>query len=126
MHIGGSGQRMQMELQMRHSNSVRAEDIISTVIGLAPHAEICSHIPGRIRLKLSISGLGLIDGSAIAQTIRAIPGVMNQRINIHARSIVIEYDRSLIPYDLWELLGQIKNKPELAPLAANLMRIIWP
>jgi hypothetical protein len=110
---------------MRLSNGVRAEDIISTVIGLAPHAEISSHIPGRIRLKISLSGLGLIDRSIIAKTIHSIPGVMNQRINLHARSIVIEYDRKLIPYELWELLGQIRTKPELAAVATKLMQFLW-
>ena len=110
---------------MKLINGVHAEEIIGTVIGLAPHAEICSHIPGRIRLRISLSGLGQIDRSGIARTINAIPGVMNQRVNLHARSIVIEYDRKIIPYDLWELLGQIRNKPELATVATDLMRFLW-
>jgi hypothetical protein len=114
-----------MEQHMETSHRVPAEDIIDTVISLAPHTEICHHIPGRIRLKISLSGLGLFDRSGIARTIHAIPGVMNQRINLHARSVVIEYDRKRIPYDLWELLGQIRNKPELAAVATQLMRFLW-
>ena len=101
------------------------EDIIDTVISLAPHAEICHHIPGRIRLKISPSGLGLIERLGIVRAIRSIPGVMNQRISFHSRSIVIEYDRTRLPYDLWELLGQIRNKPELATVATDLMRFLW-
>ena len=101
------------------------EDIIDTVISLAPHAEICHHIPGRIRLRITPSGLGLIERSSIALTIHSIPGVMGQRISYHSRSIIIEYDRKRIPYDLWELLGQIRNKPELAAVATDLMRFLW-
>ena len=101
------------------------EEIINTIIQLAPHAEICHHIPGRIRLKMSLAALGQLDAAMISRTIRAVPGVIKQRVNLHARSMVIDYDRKLIPYDLWELLGQIRAKPELAPLAGDLMRILW-
>ena len=101
------------------------EEIISTVIQLAPHAEICHHIPGRIRLKISLAALGQLDAAGISRTIRSVPGVINQRVNLHARSVVIDYDWKLIPYDLWELLGQIRAKPELAPLAGELMRFLW-
>ncbi len=107
------------------SDYLPTEDIIDTVINLAPHAEICHHIPGRIRLKITPSGLGLIEGSGIVRIIRSIPGVMKQRISFHSRSIVIEYDRKRIPYDLWELLGQIRDKPELATVATHLMRVLW-
>ena len=101
------------------------EEIINTIIQLAPHAEICHHIPGRIRLKMSLAALGQLDAAMISRTIRAVPGVIKQRVNLHARSMVIDYDRKLIPYDLWELLGQIRAKPELAPLASERMRILW-
>ena len=107
------------------SDYLPTEDLIDTVISLAPHAEICHHIPGRIRLKISLSGLGLIERSGMVRTIHSIPGVMGQRISYHSRSIIIEYDRKRIPYELWELLGQIKNKPELARVATDLMRILW-
>jgi hypothetical protein len=107
------------------SDTLPTEDIINTVISLAPHAEICHHIPGRIRLKISPSGLSLMERSGIVRTIHSIPGVMNQRISFFSRSIVIEYDRKRIPYDLWELLGQIRNKPELAAVATDLMRFLW-
>ncbi len=101
------------------------EEVISTIIQLAPHAEICHHIPGRIRLKISLAALGQLDAAMISRTIRSVPGVINQRINLHARSVVIDYDRKFIPYDLWELLGQIRVKPELAAVARELMRVLW-
>jgi hypothetical protein len=110
---------------MEISDRTRDEGICDTVISLAPYIEICHHIPGRIRLKISPLALTLIDKADIARTIHAIPGVMHQRMSPHARSIVIEYDRKRIPFDLWELLGQIKEKPELAAVAASLMRFLW-
>jgi hypothetical protein len=109
----------------KESGYMRPEDIINTVISLAPHAEICHHIPGRIRLRILPSGFSTIERSGVFQTIHSIPGVMNQRISFHSKSIVIEYDRKQIPYDLWELLGQIRNKPELAKVATDLMRFLW-
>ena len=74
---------------------------------------------------MSLAALGQLDAAMISRTILAVPGVIQQRVNVHARSVVIEYDRKLIPYDLWELLGQIRAKPELAPLASERMRILW-
>jgi hypothetical protein len=115
-----------VELQMVGiSPTTVPEEIIDTVIQLAPYAEISHHIPGRIRLKISLTALGQFDAAVISRTIGAVPGVMNQRVNLHARSVVIEYDRKLIPYDLWELLGQIRARPELAPVAGELLRILW-
>jgi hypothetical protein len=114
-----------VELQMVGNSPTVPEEIISTVIQLAPHAEICHHIPGRIRLKIAFTALGQLDAAMISLTIRAVPGVINQRVNLHARSVVIDYDQKLIPYDLWELLGQIRAKPELAGIAVELMRVLW-
>lgn len=81
--------------------------------------------PGRIRLKISLSALSLFDAPSISRSLHAIPGVVRQRINLRARSVVIEYDRKLLPYDLWELLGQIRCRPELTPVASELMQILW-
>jgi hypothetical protein len=114
-----------MELQMAKADRTMPEDLINTVVRLAPHVEICHHIPGRIRLKISLSALSLLDATGISGTIQEIPGVMSQRINLSARSVLIEYDRKLIPYDLWELLGQIRCRPELGPVASELMEILW-
>ncbi len=110
---------------MEINDCLKNEDIIDTVISLARHVEICHHIPGRIRLKISPFALNLIDRADIARTIHAIPGVMDQRMSPHARSIAIEYDRKRMPFDLWELLGQVRQRPELAAVAASLMRFLW-
>ena len=110
---------------MAKADRMMPEDLINMVIRLAPHVEICHHIPGRIRLKISLSALSLFDAPSISRSLHAIPGVVRQRINLRARSVVIEYDRKLLPYDLWELLGQIRCRPELTPVASELMQILW-
>ena len=110
---------------MAKADRMMPEDLINTVIRLAPHVEIRHHIPGRIRLKISLSALSLFDATSISRSLHAIPGVISQRINLHARSVLIEYDRKLIPYDLWELLGQIRCRPELTPVASELMQMLW-
>ena len=88
-------------------------EAINDVIRIAPFAEIAHHLPGRIRLSIKLSGIGLIQKMDLQAVLRHMPGVLAYRVNAFARSIVIDYDKARLPFDLWEQLVQIGDKPEL-------------
>jgi hypothetical protein len=94
--------------------------MVDNILNLAQHAEIAHHIPGRIRLKVRLSGVELflrIDGQSL---LRNIPGVLNATINPLARSAVIEYDPKLLPSDLWEDFVKV-NEPRARTRIRNFL-----
>lgn len=107
---------------MRNSN-FGIDDMVQAIICLASHEEIAHHVPGRIRLKIFPSGLEAVKGINVQSMIESIPGVLSNRLNFLARSLVIEYDQDRLPYDLWESLGQLRNYPELAQEVSERLRI---
>jgi hypothetical protein len=108
---------------MRDSN-FGIDDLVQAIILLAPHEQIAHHVPGRIRLKILPSGLDAVKSIDVQNMIESIPGVLLTRLNFLARSLVIEYDRDQLPYDLWESLGQLRNHPDLAHEVAERLRIL--
>lgn len=86
---------------------------VEQLVPLIPHIEIAHHIPGRIRLRILLSGLLAVQKVDIQGLLLALPGVSAMRLNTAAKSVVIEYNQELIPYDFWQLLGQLKKRPEL-------------
>ena len=93
------------------------EESLSTIVDflmkLAPHTQIAHHIPGRIRLKIAVSALDLIQGVDVEALLARLPGVKNLRINPPAMSAIVEYDQRLLPFDLWERLVKAPHRPEL-------------
>ncbi|MGH2340745.1 hypothetical protein ACRC7T_04610 [Segnochrobactraceae bacterium EtOH-i3] len=68
---------------------------------------IAHHVPGRIRVKLSITALAClpdVDPAPFVDLTRRIRGVGMTRVNVPALSVVIEYDPVVIPAPLWERL----------------------
>lgn len=101
------------------------ESIIHLLVTLAPHTRIAHHQPGRIRLKISPSALGIINSTDLGGMVAAIPGVLDYRVNLSARSIVINYDRERLPYDVWVLLARVGPQPELKAQATARLRTLW-
>ncbi|MFT3848556.1 MAG: cation transporter [Propionivibrio sp.] len=92
--------------------------------------QIAHHIPGRIRLRLSLSDplpqLNSAEHSIIAQAkgfkeaLDHIAGVRSFRVNLMARSCTVEYDHRIIPFKAWPDLIEGKASEE----AGILRRII--
>ncbi len=92
--------------------------------------QIAHHIPGRIRLRLSMSDrppqLNGREQSLIAQAtgfkeaLDNISGVRSIRVNVMARSCTVEYDHRVIPFKAWPDLIEGKASAE----AGILKRII--
>lgn len=94
---------------MKTCNPVIIEDLIR----LAPHTEVVHHIPGRVRIKILPSGFRMAQDMDMDAMIQQIPGISQIRVNPVARSLVIEYDKNRLPYDLWEKMRQLRQQPEL-------------
>lgn len=98
---------------------------VEQLLPLVPHLEIAHHIPGRIRLRVLLSGAAAIQEMDVEALVMSIPGVRGLRVNTAARSVVIDYDQERIPQDFWHLLGQLKQRPEkLAEISARI-RQLW-
>ena len=88
--------------------------VIAELVQLAPHTEIAHHIPGRIRLKVLISGIEVAQKSHLENLAEAIPGIRNVEVKRLSRSVIIDYDKERLPCEFWEKLMLLKHKPELA------------
>lgn len=88
--------------------------LVTDLVRLAPHTEVAHHIPGRIRLKILPSGIKMALKSDLLQLEGAIPGIHSIEVKWLARCVVIAYDERRLPFEFWDRLQQIKDKPELA------------
>ena len=85
--------------------------LIDRLIDLAAQASIVHHIPGRIRLKLKLTGLLLAQDLEAEELTKCFTGILDARTNAAARSIVISYNPGVIAPDLWERLVNGKKDP---------------
>lgn len=109
---------------MKEIDDMNDEQIIAGLMSIVPHAVIAHHIPGRIRLKISLEGVKALNGRMNADDPLRVPGIVNTRVNRFARSIVIDYDPKKIPYELWERLGHIKERSEAAADVVKQLRSV--
>jgi len=98
---------------------------VGELLRLIPHLEIAHHVPGRIRLRILLSGLGAVQNVDLHALVLSIPGVLGMRVNTSARSVVIEYNQQKLPYELWETVKRLKSQPELAPQFATRLSALW-
>ena len=78
------------------------------LFGMRSHVSVAHHVPGRIRLKVSLAALA---DPRVKEMIKnkgghALPkGVKNYRVNFFSRSVIVEYDQAVInPSNLNEAL----------------------
>ena len=110
---------------MKHDSTLGAQDVVNMLVYLAPHTEIAHHTPGSIKLRLLWSGLAILDGIDLEAFIRAVPGILETRVRLLSRTVVIDYDQDRLQYNLWELLGQLKEAPQLeGSLRARLAEVL--
>ena len=81
------------------------------------------HVPGRIRLKLvdEAAAAAVLSGARFPspQRLRAIPGVRDVRLNLLARSCVVDYDPAVVPPAAWtDLLAGSRTAASLPLLEA--------
>jgi hypothetical protein len=100
---------------MRPLNQETVDNVINFLVNLTQHTEIVDHVSGRITLSFSISALGLLreEGASLTGMIDAIPGLKGYSMSLLWRSVVIDYDSSVLPDDLWSDLLALEKMPEL-------------
>ncbi|MBK1673513.1 cation transporter [Ectothiorhodospira shaposhnikovii] len=75
------------------------------LIQLLTRVRVAHHLCGRIRLKLDADLKDLVgkaDIPEIERMLDQLPGVSSVRLNLLARSCVVEYDADVIPMSAWE------------------------
>ncbi len=110
---------------MKTIEDLSDQQIMDGLLRIAPHVRIAHHLPGRIRLKISLEGVKALNGKFSTEEPIRIPGILGTRINTFARSMIIDYDDEKIPYELWERLGRIGKGPGNAKsVVRDLRRIV--
>jgi hypothetical protein len=104
-------QRLSGAASMDRLNSHVVDDLLL----LAQHTEIVHHIPGRIRLRVTRSGVRLAATIDVPALLQAIPGIRQVRVNPVVGSVMVEYDAQRLPFPLWEKLGKLKSDASLHP-----------
>lgn len=80
---------------------------LTPFLHLRRYITIVHHVPGRIRLKLSLSAIAQlpkVDPTPFVDLVSRVKGVKETRVNKPALSVVVEYDSSSIPPSIWERL----------------------
>lgn len=105
---------------------------ISMLLQLSHYVTIVKHVPGKIKLRISFSGLRtLLRGikgftrSDADEAQETLPGLEKIRIHPLSRSAVVTYDASLIPYDLWQgLFGPKEARQPDAVIEERLRKLV--
>jgi len=101
------------------------DQVVDTLMTLAPHAEIAHHIPGRVRLKILLSGFAVARKLDLKGLTKSIPGVLKLRLNLFARSIVIDYDQEKLSPRLWEDISRLRNAPAMTAALKERLLALW-
>jgi hypothetical protein len=109
---------------MNENKAITAEEIIELILDYGPHIRVTHHVPGEIKLNVMLSILGVKNGTDLRALVNAIPAVLKTRHSLLQRSIIIQYDEELFPYELWGDLLQLKEKPELKSQVSNRLQEI--
>ena len=97
---------------MNTGSEPNTDEMIDLLLKLVPHTKVSHHEPGRITLKLSLSGLAKTHDGNYDGLMEKIPGILHTRTNLWSRSMDIDYDVEVLPYDLWESLIGLQKHPE--------------
>ena len=99
--------------------------VIQTLLDIVPHLEIAHHIPGRIRLRISFSGIESLQGVDLGNYVNQIPDILSVRVNALALSAVVEYDPERLDPGLWEALAKLKDRPEQTREVVDRLLALW-
>jgi len=108
------------------------EQLLRKVIGMFRLCRIQGHVPGQVTLKVSALSLprlaAMIGGiDDIEGKIKQIPGIMNYEPNIGWRgaSVVVTYDPSVFPYELWQDLCSPGDDPAFELSVMERIRALY-
>ena len=83
------------------------------IVELDKYITIAHHIPGRIRIKFSLAAAGHPEVKNLMKEKPKMPqGVLSTKLNLLARSVLIEYDPNIIHPEWLATLVEGKNREE--------------
>ena len=88
------------------------ERVVDDLLGLAPHVNLVSHVPGRIVFKVRASVLRSPSLTSIEGLAERMPGIVDTRLKLLARTVTIDYDPAVLPPELWDELAALKEHPD--------------
>jgi hypothetical protein len=101
---------------------------IRKIITVAKYAKISEHTPGKIVMKFSFSNLpkvtAYLGDSEFSHFVYTMPGIKRFNVNSWTRSLEITYDPEILPFSLWEDLGNIGTDPAREELVMNRIKSV--
>jgi hypothetical protein len=98
-----------------------------TIASLRRYLSIKHSLPGRLRIKFSEKLLWDQDALALARSPLDVPkAVTDTRLNIFSRTLLIEYDHSLVSPDLLEELITCEDDTQAAAIVEQLHVALYP
>lgn len=80
--------------------------MIEELLAVKKYVSVVHHVEGRIRLKVDPAIMKDPVSKRLEEISASIPGVLDKRVNMLARSVVLRYDPAVIhPADMANLLG---------------------
>ncbi len=95
------------------------------LLDIIPHLEVAHHIPGRIRLRISSSGIESLRSVDLASHVDQVPGILSVRVNPLALSAIVEYDPERLDPGLWEDLAGLRDRPEQTKEVVGRLIALW-
>ena len=80
---------------------------IQALLEMREHLSIVHHVPGRVRLRVGAALYGqasALDGNSLNSFLQSMDGIHDIRVNPAAASLVVRYDPTHYPPNLWETL----------------------
>jgi hypothetical protein len=108
----------------KESSVLPTHDVIRLLFDLAPYIQITGHIPGKIAMRFSLSGLGVLHHADIGNIDQTIPGILKARTSLWRRSVVIEYDENQVPSTIWEDLARSDHNLEQRKILRDRLKIL--
>ncbi len=110
------------------AHSPDAEQAVELLKNAARLVERRKHTAGCITLGVRLADLPrlftLVNGLNIEKEVARIPGMKGFRLHPWSLSATIEYEPSILPYDLWEDFCRLRQDPSVEdPLVLRLREI---
>ena len=104
----------------------KSRDLLKTILELARLCQLKDHQPGRVKLTVSAFHLlrlyRVLGGvNEVSSELERIPGHISHETSVGwtGGSVLIRYDATIFPADLWEDLSRVKDRPDLEAVVSN-------
>jgi len=108
--------------------SLNNEQIVSILLKAAHIVDLTEHVPGRVTLKVYLWDLPklafIFDGVNPEGKAIRIPGLKDFSVSVLQGTATVDYDPSILPPELWEQFGKIRDDPQYEPVFADRLKSV--